>query len=58
MVLGPDDFEQFSKGAVFVARTTNPTWMPLFYSAAAVIAENGEPLLRGAVTGREMNIFF
>jgi len=56
LVLSPEDFAQFPKGAVLVARTTNPTWTPLFYSAAAVITESGGPLSHGAVTAREMGI--
>ncbi len=56
LVLGPDDFARFPKGAVLVARTTNPTWTPLFYSAAAVITESGGPLSRGAVTARAMRL--
>jgi pyruvate,water dikinase len=55
-VLAPDDFAKFPKGAVLVARTTNPTWTPLFYSAAAVVTESGGPLSHGAVTAREMRI--
>jgi pyruvate,water dikinase len=56
LVLTPDDFAKFPKGAVLVARTTNPTWTPLFYSAAAVVTESGGPLSHGAVTAREMGI--
>jgi rifampicin phosphotransferase len=56
LVLGPDDFPKFPKGAVLVARTTNPTWTPLFYSAVAVITESGGPLSHGAVTAREMRL--
>jgi pyruvate,water dikinase len=41
---------------VLVARTTNPAWTPLFYSAAAVVTESGGPLSHGAVTAREMRI--
>ena len=55
-VLRPDDFAQFPKGAVLVARTTSPTWTPLFYSAVAVVTESGGPLSHGAVTAREMHI--
>jgi len=55
-VLSPEDFARFPKGAVLVARTTNPTWTPLFYSAAAVVTESGGPLSHGAVTAREMQI--
>jgi pyruvate,water dikinase len=53
-VLDPADFARFPKGAVLVARTTNPAWTPLFYSAAALITESGGPLSHGAVTAREM----
>lgn len=56
LVLGADDFAKFPKGAVLVARTTNPTWTPLFYSAVAVVTESGGPLSHGAVTAREMRI--
>jgi rifampicin phosphotransferase len=56
LVLTPADFSKFPKGAVLVARTTNPTWTPLFYSAVAVITESGGPLSHGAVTAREMRI--
>ena len=51
-----DDFAAFPKGAVLVARTTNPTWTPLFYNAVAVVTESGGPLSHGAVTAREMQI--
>ncbi len=51
-----DDFAVFPKQAVLVARTTNPTWTPLFYSASALITESGGPLSHGAVTAREMHL--
>ena len=56
VVTGPQDFASFPKGAVLVARTTNPAWTPLFYTAGAVITESGGPLSHGAVTAREMRI--
>lgn len=56
IVLDPEDFARFPKGAVLVARTTNPTWTPLFYSAIAVVTESGGPLSHGAVIAREMGI--
>lgn len=56
IVRGADDFASFPRGAVLVARTTNPAWTPLFYSAAAVVTESGGPLSHGAVTAREMHI--
>ncbi|MDD4911024.1 MAG: PEP/pyruvate-binding domain-containing protein [Sideroxydans sp.] len=56
IVRSPEDFAAFPKGAVLVARTTNPAWTPLFYNACAVITESGGPLSHGAVTAREMQI--
>lgn len=55
-VFSADDFARFPPGAVLVARTTNPAWTPLFYSAAAVITESGGPLSHGAVTARELGL--
>jgi len=54
LVHGTEDFGKFPKGAILVARTTNPAWTPLFYGASAVITESGGPLSHGAVTAREM----
>ena len=51
-----EDFARFVPGSVLVARTTNPAWTPLFYSAVAVITESGGPLSHGAVTAREVGI--
>ena len=51
-----DDFGRFRPGDVLVARTTNPAWTPLFYTAAAVVTESGGPLSHGAVTAREVGI--
>lgn len=51
-----EDFAQFPKNAVLVARTTNPAWTPLFYNACALITESGGPLSHGAVTAREMKL--
>jgi pyruvate,water dikinase len=56
IVSGPQDFAAFPRGAVLVARTTNPAWTPLFYTARAIITESGGPLSHGAVTAREMRI--
>lgn len=56
LVHGPEDFGRFPPGAVLVARTTNPTWTALFYSASGLITESGGPLSHGAVTAREMNL--
>ena len=56
IVSGPQDFAGFPRGGILVARTTNPAWTPLFYTARALITESGGPLSHGAVTAREMRI--
>lgn len=56
IVRATDDFARFPRNAILVARTTNPGWTPLFYSAAALITESGGPLSHGAVTAREVRI--
>ncbi len=56
LVHSPEDFGRFPSGAVLVARTTNPAWTALFYSACGLITESGGPLSHGAVTAREMNL--
>ena len=56
LVSNVEDFARFTPGSVLVARTTNPAWTPLFYSAAAVVTESGGPLSHGAVTAREVGV--
>jgi pyruvate,water dikinase len=56
LVHSVDDFPRFPPGSVLVARTTNPAWTPLFYTACAVITESGGPLSHGAVTAREVGL--
>ena len=55
-VHSPADFASFPKGAILVARTTNPAWTSLFYTAAGLVTESGGPLSHGAVTAREMKL--
>src|SRR5205085_6566925 len=56
LVHDPSDFVRFPPGSILVARTTNPAWTPLFYSASGLITESGGPLSHGAVTAREMRL--
>jgi len=56
LVRSVEDFPRFRPGSVLVARTTNPAWTPLFYTACAVITESGGPLSHGAVTAREVGL--
>ncbi|MDA3054389.1 MULTISPECIES: PEP/pyruvate-binding domain-containing protein [unclassified Campylobacter] len=56
VVRSSDDFANFVPNSILVARTTNPAWTPLFYSAKALITESGGVLSHGAVSAREMKI--
>ncbi len=56
LIHSPEDFALFPKGAILVARTTNPAWTTLFYRASGVITESGGPLSHGAVTARELQL--
>src|ERR687885_223340 len=55
-VHSPADFGRVPPRSILVARTTNPAWTPLFYSAAGLITESGGPLSHGAVTARELGL--
>lgn len=56
LVRGVEDFSSMPAGAIIVARTTNPSWTPLFYKAKGLITESGGPLSHGAVTARELGL--
>lgn len=56
LVRGVEDFPGMPQGAVLVARTTNPSWTPLFYKCSGLITESGGPLSHGAVTARELGL--
>ena len=56
LVHSPEDFALFPKGAVLVARTTNPAWTPLFTLASGIVTASGGPLSHGAVTARELGL--
>jgi len=51
-----EDFPKMRQGAILIAKTTNPSWTPLFYICSALITESGGPLSHGAVTARELGI--
>lgn len=56
IVRGPADFKKMPNGIILVAKTTNPSWTPLFYKAKGLITESGGPLSHGAVTARELGL--
>jgi len=44
------------KGHVLVASTTDPGWIFLMVSAAALVVERGNPLSHTAIIGRELGL--
>lgn len=56
LLRGAEDFARLPAGAVLVARSTSPSWTPLFHGACAVVSESGGPLSHGAITAREMDL--
>jgi phosphohistidine swiveling domain-containing protein len=44
------------RGDVLVARTTDPSWSPLFLQAGAIVVEEGGPLSHAAIVARELGI--
>ncbi|WDP92239.1 MAG: phosphoenolpyruvate synthase [Desulfobacter sp.] len=56
LVRGVADFAGMPENSILIAKTTNPSWTPLFYKAKAVVTESGGPLSHGAVTAREIGL--
>ena len=51
-----EECDQFQKGEILVASTTNVGWTPLFPLAAAIITDIGAPLSHAAIVARELGI--
>ncbi len=56
IVNSPDEIGLFHKGEILVARTTDPTWTPLFSLANGVITDVGGMLSHAAIVARELNL--
>ena len=56
IVLSQADFERFQRGDVLVCRSTTVSWVPLFNSAAAIIADVGGALSHAGVVAREFGV--
>ncbi|MCP4399256.1 MAG: hypothetical protein GY801_18380, partial [bacterium] len=50
------DAGRLQKGDILVAKTTNPSWTPLFSIAGGVVADAGGVLCHCAIVAREYNI--
>ena len=56
IIHSPAESDQFKKGEILVATSTNVGWTPLFPRAAAVITDVGAPLSHAAIVARELGI--
>jgi phosphohistidine swiveling domain-containing protein len=48
--------ESLSPGEILVARHTDPGWIAVFSSAAAIVVERGSLLSHSAIVARELGI--
>ena len=56
VVLDPGDDRHFAPGYVLVAPNTDPSWTPLFMSAAAVIVDVGGQISHSVIVSRELGV--
>jgi len=56
VITDPADFARMKRGAILVARATDPSWTPLFTLAAGVIVEVGGVLSHASTVAREYGI--
>ncbi|MGE4063240.1 MAG: phosphoenolpyruvate synthase [Rhodospirillaceae bacterium] len=55
-VKSPHDAAKFPKGAILVARHTDPDWVPLMRRARAIITEQGGRTSHAAIVSREFGL--
>jgi rifampicin phosphotransferase len=56
VITDPADFARMKRGAILVARATDPSWTPLFTLAAGVVVEVGGVLSHASTVAREYGI--
>jgi pyruvate,water dikinase len=56
VVRDPAGFGSLRPGEVLVAPYTNPSWTPLFISAAAVVVDTGAAMSHAAIVAREYGV--
>jgi pyruvate,water dikinase len=52
----PDEGDRFSDGAILVADTTDPDWVPVMQRAAAVVTNRGGRTSHAAIVSRELGV--
>ena len=56
VVLDPGDPGDLQPGDILVARSTDPSWTPLFMSSAAVVVEVGGQISHAVIVSRELGV--
>ena len=51
-----DEIAKFRSGAVLVAETTDPDWVPIMKRAAAIVTEHGGRTSHAAIVSRELGV--
>lgn len=55
-IIDPTQPGQLRDGGIIVARSTDPSWTPLFLSASGIVVEIGGYLSHGAIVAREFGL--
>ena len=56
VVLDPADPGDLQAGDILVCRTTDPSWVSLFFVVSACVIDIGGPMSHGAILARELNL--
>jgi pyruvate,water dikinase len=56
LVLSPQDFARVQQGDIIVCPSSNPSWVPVFASAAGLVTNTGGVLCHAAVVAREFGL--
>jgi pyruvate,water dikinase len=56
LVLSPEDFARVQGGDIIVCPASNPSWVPVFASAAGLVTNTGGVLSHAAVVAREFGL--
>ncbi|NBC87194.1 MAG: phosphoenolpyruvate synthase [Bacteroidetes bacterium] len=55
-VTDPEDSDAFPEGAVLVAETTDPDWVPIMRKASAIVTDHGGRTSHAAIVSRELGV--
>ena len=56
LIENPRDIDRFADGAILVASTTDPDWVPIMKRASAIITDHGGRTSHAAIVSRELGL--